>query len=122
MSKSGLMQKKIGVLRKKCDDLTSITEKLHLSMHKIEELFIKDIAQREKNVKQLNQGLDDKMKRTGHLDMSEVDAIFDEIEREESSSFISALFMNGVNILMLATIGSAAFVYHKMNEMAGKRF
>lgn len=43
MSKSNLMQRKVGVLKAKCDDLTKLTSELHFASDKIEALFIKDI-------------------------------------------------------------------------------
>lgn len=49
MSKSNLMQRKITVLKKKCEDLTRLTSELHTATDKIEELFIRDIEQRKNN-------------------------------------------------------------------------
>lgn len=75
-----MMQRKIGVLKKKSDDLTKLTSDLHYSTEKIEELFIKDIEQRKNNHNKAATGLDEKTKRTGQLDMREIDQIFDEMD------------------------------------------
>ena len=73
MSKSTMMERKIGVLKKKCNELTTLTSELHYSSDKIEELFIKDIQQRKNNQDRAATGLDERTKRTGYLDMGEID-------------------------------------------------
>ena len=85
-SEAERLSRKFGLLMTAVRDVTEVTEHLHDSSEKIEALFKKDIETRAKKFDKQNDDLDKKMKRTGNLDVTAIDDIFDSMEANERRS------------------------------------
>ena len=115
-----LLNKKIGVVDNKCEELGEITDHFHDSTDKLEAIYLRDIEKK----KQLYQNsLSNALVTTidnSIIDLSSIDSIFDSIESSEHRSLLSILFY-GHNLLMLGVIAFSGFVWTQMGQLGAKK-
>ena len=115
-----LLNKKIGVVDNKCEELGEITDHFHDSTDKLEAIYLRDIEKK----KQLYQNsLSNALVTTidnSIIDLSSIDSIFDSIESSEHRSLFSILFY-GHNLLMLGVIAFSGFVWTQMGQLGAKK-
>jgi hypothetical protein len=109
-----LLNKKIGVVDTKCEELGDITDHFHDSTDKLETLYSRDIAKRKSHYNGLFMTDDSLI-----INLNEIDSIFDSIEQEEHRSMMN-IMLYWHNLMLLAVMGASAYVWTKMSVLGNK--
>ena len=107
-----MVRKKFTVIDKKVEEMGEITDDLHSTTDKLEELYERDIKQREEyyiktHVKGDHSSVD---ANEVQIDLKEIDEIFDKLESQEQKMAI----LNLGNIFLLCVLGLIGYIYWQL--------
>ena len=107
-----LVRKKFTIIDEKVEKLGSVTDDFHTSTDTLEQLYYRDIQKRQKYYEEHHVTKDHSNQLIGDVsvDLSEIDRIFDKLEKEEQRSPIQILCYVH-NLLLMGVIGFSAYIF-----------
>lgn len=118
----GMMVKKFDKLHIKVDEMNYFTEHFSETTDKLEALYYEDIEFRKKYYQEhtvVKAAISNFGEESGY-DLSQINDIFDEIEKEETKS-LASMFISLSNISMMGVIIMSAYVYNNIAKMGSKK-
>lgn len=115
-----LVRNKFTVIDQKVEDLGQLTDDFHYSTDKLESLFMRDIDKRRKYFLEHPMSATATTEDGSEVDLAEIDAVFDQIEKDEKRSLFSILLYLH-NIGMIGVIAFAGYVYNQMSGLGGAK-
>ena len=108
-----LVRKKFTIIDEKVEKLGSITDDFHTSTDSLEQLYNRDIEKRQKYNEDHQVTKDHSNQLIGDVsvDLSDLDTIFDQLEKDEKKNTLQILFY-AHNLLLMSVIGFSGYIFY----------